>query len=258
MRSLEGYRSYTLVTLTALVGVATALNVSLGADAADATWIIQQVVAQSRGSVAVRATRHLEAGAVSGKHHGWMDVETTLASSGAFSWSVLGEGGSERTREKVFRAVLEAEADAWRAGARDAAALTEENYQFVSDGPVDNGKLRVRLIPRRSDSKLVTGTLIVSSDGYPLLLEGKLAKSPSFWVKSVTVVKRFGRIGNVALPISIESLADVRMVGQSSFSMRYKYTSINGRNVGHTTSSTSGFGPSPEILALHAQLNVAQ
>ena len=51
---------------------------------------------------------------MAGSHRGWMDVEASVSPSGAFSWNVLGEGGSERTREKVFRAVLAAEAEAIR------------------------------------------------------------------------------------------------------------------------------------------------
>jgi hypothetical protein len=260
MRSLEASRSHTLVTaVAAFMGLAGVLNIGLAADAEEADSLIQQVVNQTtRSGFAVRASRHLEAGSVSGKHRGWMDIDTTATPAGDFSWTVIGEGGSERTRDKVFRAVLETEAQAWRAGARDNAALSLANYQFVNEGVAGDGQTRVRLTPRRADSKLVNGTLIVSADGHPVLLEGKLAKSPSFWVKSVTVVKRYALLGGVSLPVSIESLADVKMVGQASFSMRYRYTSVNGRNVGHSTAATPKFGPSPQIIALHAQFNDGQ
>ena len=122
MRSSGATRSHTFVTaLTAIVGLAGVLNIGLAATAprSSGTALIRRVVAQTtRSGIAVRATRHLEAGTVAGSHRGWMDVETSVSPSGAFSWNVLGEGGSERTREKVFRAVLAAEAEAWRAGAR--------------------------------------------------------------------------------------------------------------------------------------------
>lgn len=182
-----------------------------------------------------------------------MDVETSVTPNGTFTWNVLGEGGSERTREKVFRELLEAESTAWRAGARDAAAISPANYAFV---PISQTKLQLK--PKRADSKLVDGVLTVSADGHPVLLEGRLAKSPSFWVRSVTIVKRYGRVGGVSLPVVIESLADVKMFGKSSFSMRYNYSTINGRTVGHTASSSPAFGPSPQLLALHAQLTESQ
>ena len=247
-----------VIAITALAYLATMINASVTLTAEEIEALIQRVVAQTtRSDITVSAVRHLEAGTVSGKHRGWMNVETSALPSGSFNWNVIDEGGSERTREKVFRAILEAEEESWREGARDAAALSLENYEFTVLGSSD-GQLRLQLKPRRNDPKLVTGTLMVSADGYPVQLEGKLAKSPSFWVRSVTVVKRYAQIAGVALPISIESLADVKLFGQSSFSMQYNYRAVNGRTVGHAASAASGFGPSPQILALHAQLHESQ
>ena len=256
MRLTEASRRHTTLTaVAALVGIASVLTSGVAAEFDETTdGFIQRVIAETtRSGIAVHATRHLEAGTVSGKHRGWMDVETTVAPNGAFSFNVLGEGGSERTREKVFRGVLEAESTAWRAGSRDAAALSLANYEFI---PISETKIQLK--PRREDSKLVDGILTVNADGHPLMLEGRLAKSPSFWVRSVTIMKRYTRVGGVSLPIVIESLADVKMFGKSSFSMRYQYSTVNGRNVGHTASSAPSFGPSPQLLALHAQLTEGQ
>jgi hypothetical protein len=256
MRLTEAtYRHTTLTAVAALVGITSLLTTGVAAEFDEtADGFIQRVIAETtRSGIAVRATRHLEAGTISGKHHGWMDVETRVGADGSFAWNVLGEGGSERTREKVFRAVLETESTAWRAGSRDAAALSLSNYEFV---PISQTKLQLK--PRREDSKLVEGVLTVSSDGHPVMLEGRLAKSPSFWVRSVTIVKRYTRVGGVSLPVVIESLADVKMFGKSSFSMRYNYTTVNGRNVDHTASTAPAFGPSPQLLALHAQLSEGQ
>lgn len=195
---------------------------------------LQRVIAQStRSGFTVLATRTMNAGTKSGKHQGWMSVETMQSSAGQFTWNVIDEGGSERTRNKVFRELLKAEAEAWRAGSKDGAALTTANYEFAPM-PASNGQVRIQLTPRREDPRLVVGTLTVSPDGYPVLLEGRLAKSPSFWVKSVSVVKRFTRIGGIALPTAIESVADVRMVGQAHFSMAYAYREVDGHTVTHS------------------------
>jgi hypothetical protein len=259
MRQSEASRRQSAVTaLAALVGLAGVLNVGVALDAEEIDALIQRVVSQTtRSGIAVRGTRHLEAGTVSGKHRGWMDVETSVTPSGVFSWSVVREGGSERTRDRVFKAVLEAEGAAWRAGARDATALSLDNYEFI---PLDSndGRMRLQLKPRRADSKLITGTLTVNDDGHPLLLEGRLAKSPSFWVRSVTIVKRYARVGGVSLPVVIESLADVKMFGKSSFSMHYHYSAVDGRSVGHSASAAPAFGPSRQLLALYAQLHESQ
>jgi hypothetical protein len=244
------HRVAAILTVAAMAGLASAFDVSLSAeDAASADALIQMVVAQTtRAAVSTRALRELRAGTTSGKHHGWMEVETVMNPSSGLTWRVLEEGGSERTRNKVLRQVLQAEAASQRNGS-DATALTPENYSFQPLAPQCADQLNIRLIPRRDDDKLIDGVLTVSPDGYPLQLEGKLAKSPSFWVRTVTIVRRYGRIAGVALPISLESTAEVRLVGQSSFTMRYDYREVNGERILHSTATDPAFRSSADMLA---------
>ena len=242
------------VVMVAAVGAATMFDARLTAEeSADSDGLIQRVLAETtRSGVAVRATRELRAGTLGGKHQGWMLVETSVTPSGAFSWNVINEGGSERTREKVFYELLKTEADAWREGLRGSAAVSLANYQFSSLPSTRPGQVQIRLTPRRADSKLIDGTLTATEDGCPVRLEGKLAKSPSFWVKSVTIVKHYSRIAGVALPTSIEFLADLKMFGRSTFTMRYRYSEVNGKSVSHAVASAPFVGPTAEILALHS------
>ena len=230
MRS-DARRTAHVIYAVAAMGYLALPSAEMRADeSASSDGFIQSVLAQTtRSGLAIRAIRDLRAGTVSGKHQGWMTVETSATPSGAFSWTVVTEGGSDRTREKVLCAVLETEAAAWRAGSRDQAALTLENYQFTRLPSGRAPHVQIRLKPRRHDSKLIDGILTVHSDGYPILLEGTLAKSPSFWVKSVRIIKHYGRFAGVALPTTVESHADLRMFGRSTFTMRYRYQEVNGR-----------------------------
>jgi hypothetical protein len=234
-RVMRPYQSDRIV-VAATVAVVAALVTTNTVASADGVGIepnfISRVVAQTtRSGLAIRGTRDLRAGTVSGKHHGWMRVETTLTPAGHFSWTVLEEGGSSRTREKVLQAVLQTEAASARDGDKDAAALTPANYTFSPLERTANGEVRIRLTPRREDSRLIEGILTVSSEGYPVRLEGTLAKSPSFWVKSVRVVKHYGRFAGVALPTVVESTADLKLFGKSTFTMRYDYQEVNGRSI---------------------------
>ena len=218
-------------TAAVMVGVSSLLGNDVEAESRSLEQsFIQRVVAQTtRTGLAVRSIREMNAGTASGKHKGWMRVATTLTPAGAFSWSVIEEGGSSRTREKVLRAVLETEAESCRGGDRDSAALTPANYTFTPLSEARGGEVQIRLEPRRQDPKLIDGVLTVSADGYPVRLEGKLAKSPSFWVKSVHVVKHYGRFAGVALPTVVQSTADLKLFGTSTFTMRYSYQEVNGR-----------------------------
>lgn len=213
------------------------------------------VVQRALAAFAERATQHqtirrLRAGTLKGKHTGWLDAEVAVEPERGLSYRVLGEGGSERTRQKVLRGVLDAERDTvdnWERG-----AITPANYEFAPDvdaGP--DGLRRVRVIPRRDDPRLVDGVLTVTPAGRPLTLEGRLAKTPSFWVRSVTVIRRFDTIDGLTLPVAVESLADLRFVGPSAFSMVYEYRAVNGVPVNDSATSRES-GPSSYLLALHA------
>lgn len=244
------HRVASIVTVAAMVGLASGFDVSLGAEAVEsAEALIEKVVAQTtRTGISARAFRELRAGTTTGKHHGWMEVETFMNPSTGLTWRVLEEGGSERTRDKVLREVLQAEAASQRNGA-DTTALTTDNYLFEPSTLQRGSPLKIRLTPRRTDDKLIDGVLTVSADGYPIRLEGKLAKSPSFWVRSVTIVRCYERFAGVALPISLESIADVRMVGRSSFTMRYDYREVNGERIPHSLTAAPSFRSSADNLA---------
>src|SRR5262245_2301962 len=130
MPAPQAYRLTAATTVAVIVGIAVLLDIPLKADGDEASLdLIQRIIAQSKSGVALRAIRDLRAGTRSGKHLGWMQVETVLSPTGGFSWTVLDEGGSERTRTKVFRELLDAETEAVRSR-RDDAAITADNYTF--------------------------------------------------------------------------------------------------------------------------------
>ena len=60
-------------------------------------------------------------------------------------------------------------------------------------------------------------------------VEGRLAKSPSFWTRSVDVVRHYARRAGRQVPVEVQSLADVKVVGPTQFVMKYEYESVNGQ-----------------------------
>jgi hypothetical protein len=62
-------------------------------------------------------------------------------------------------------------------------------------------------------------------------LQGQLAKSPSFWIKNVGIVRTYDRIAGVVVPIALTSTAQVRMLGAATLRMTYIYSEIDGRAV---------------------------
>ena len=58
---------------------------------------------------------------------------------------------------------------------------------------------------------LVSGKMFLQpDDGSLVRLQGVLAKSPSFWIKNVEIVRSYARIEGTVVPVSLESNAQVR------------------------------------------------
>lgn len=180
-----------------------------------------------------RALRHLEAENDHFEKSAWMDVWTEADRTHGFQYTVLKAGGSGYIRSRVFVATLETEQKAWQSGAPDRAGFTSENYVFEDRGPQPDGLASVGLKPRRKDMLLVEGSIFLSPEDADLVrLEGRLSKAPSFWTRRVDIVRRYGRFAGVRMPVSLESTANVRIAGRSTFRMTYQYRTVNGIAVG--------------------------
>ena len=69
------------------------------------------------------------------------------------------------------------------------------------------------------------------ADGRLVRLEGRLAKSPSFWAKNVDIVRRYQCIHGAVVPVELNSTAQLRFLGGATFRMTYAYSQINGQPV---------------------------
>ena len=186
--------------------------------------------------VAYRALRHLEARNDRFHARAWMDVWTEFDEAHGMRFEVVAEGGNGYIRSHVLHAALEGEQKMWEAHAPQRASLTEENYRFEATRPVADGLAPLDVKPRRKDVLLVDGTLYVDAgDGELRRIEGRLSKTPSFWTRSVEIVRSYRRMAGVRVPVSIESVAHVLVAGRSTFAMTYAYQTINGQHVGDPT-----------------------
>jgi hypothetical protein len=181
-----------------------------------------------------RALRHLEARNDKFEKSAWMDVWTEGDASG-FRFVVIGEGGSEYIRTKVFRASLETEQKMWASGEPDKATVTLANYVFEArSAQQPDGLLSLAMKPRRKDILLVDGSIFLNpDDGELVRMEGRLSKAPSFWARRVEIVRWYQRIAGFRMPTALESVAHVMIAGPSTFKMTYEYETINGQRVGN-------------------------
>lgn len=193
--------------------------------------IVDQFLAEGeKPPVRYRALRRLEAASPKLNESAWIEAVTQYDPVAGFQYAIAARGGSERIVRRVLAPVLEKEReqssrDEWR-----KSTLSRANYDFGVGGRTPDGLLKMQLIPRRRDSRLVLGSALLTTTSADLVrVDGRLSKSPSFWVKWVDVSRTYAPIGGSMMPIAVESTADVRIAGISTFSMTYDYEMVDGR-----------------------------
>jgi hypothetical protein len=177
-----------------------------------------------------RAYRRMHAECDRVEQEGWLEAWTEYDGR-AMRYEIVSQRGSETVVNRVLKTVLRREQELVAEGGDVRGALTPLNYEF-SDGDVENGMRYVILKPKRKDVLLVDGRMVLSQDGRDLLrVEGRLAKNPSFWTSLVNIIRHYARLDGVRVPVAVESVAKVKLVGTSRMDVHYEYESINGRPV---------------------------
>jgi len=180
------------------------------------------------------AFRRLEAENAKSGRQGWLEARTTVGNDGHLVVEVLAEGGSEYIRNKVLRAALEAEQNLVAKRLPVQPPTPPDAYECADRQPDESGLLRVPLRPRRKGGEsLVIGHMFLQpSTGDVVRVSGRLARNPSFWISQVDVEWLYARVHkDTVLPVSLSSIAKVKMFGLSTFRMTYDYLSVDGEPV---------------------------
>ena len=207
------------------------MSASVGAvipDPADES--IRRFLARDDAQHPYEALRRLDAR--NGDRTGWMEANTAYSARTGFRYQITAEGGSGSIRDKVLRKMLEGEREVIALGETARSAIQPENYILRANGVDADGLANVALSPRRKERVLLSGTMFLRPrHGDLVRLEGRLAKSPSFWIKNVDIVRTYERINGVIVPVKLESRAQVRFLGAATLQMTYRYSAIDGRPV---------------------------
>ena len=196
------------------------------------------------------ATRMLVARSAKLNKLGWLEVYTTFREGDGLAYSVTREGGDRGIRNRVLRKALDSEVEMSAPARAHRVAITDANYHIASHGD----RQTLRLAPRRDEPMLIDGIAKVDARGRLMKVEGRLAKSPSFWIRSITVRRMYQAVSGHTLPVLVESVADVKLAGSCEFSMWIDYTSVNGQRVERAvTRPPPTPEPSPLLIALQQQ-----
>ena len=180
--------------------------------------------------VSYQARRRLEASSSKLKESAWMEAVTEYDPAAGFTYSIVAQGGSERIQRRVLKAVLETEregVDARRVAQSESVAR-ELRVQFRRSCGRRHAENAVDAAP--AGSRLVLGSA---------LLTANVRKSGSCRRPSIEVALILGAVGERLTQLCsdrrlddagrVESTADVRIAGMSTFSMTYDYQMVDGR-----------------------------
>jgi hypothetical protein len=181
--------------------------------------------------VQYRAFRRMHAKSERFNQEGTVEAWTEM-NGRSFTFEIVREEGSDYIRNKVLKTLLQREQEIVLDGLVGRAALSDANYEFSEPDRHGDGVRYILLKPKRKDVLLVDGRMVFSQDGSELLrVEGRLAKNPSFWTSAVNVIRHFATLDGVRVPVSVETIAKVKVAGRSHMQVSYEYESINGRAV---------------------------
>lgn len=161
------------------------------------------------------------------RHHkrAEMLVRMTCLRDGSKQFETISEAGWGGARKHVFPRLLEAETEASQPGLRERSRLIPENYVFEMVGTeyVDERPAYVIAIaPKTPNKYLMQARIWIDADEFAIVrIEGKPAKNPSFWTKSVHFVHKYEKRGSFWFPVSDRSVTDVRIFGSTEVTIEY-------------------------------------
>ena len=154
-----------------------------------------------------------------------MLVRINCREDGLKEFETVSESGWGAALHHVFPRLLESERDASRPGTRQRSRITHENYSFQMVGTDHiNGRPSyvMAVTPKSNSNYLIQGRIWVDADDYAIVrIEGKPAKSPSFWIKSVQFVHTYKKAGPFWFPESDHSVTDARIFGATQLTIDY-------------------------------------
>jgi hypothetical protein len=140
---------------------------------------------------------------------------------------------AEGLQERVLHRILDGEVEAASKKSEDSS-ISPENYQITPLG-YDTIKGRrcmlVSLTPLKKSRTLIEGRAWIDErEAAPVRIEGRTAKSLSFWVGRPYIVQDFRKVGDFWLSSENHSVADVKMIGKTELQISFIDYAVTPKN----------------------------
>jgi len=154
-----------------------------------------------------------------------MVVKVECLDNGSKQFETVSTSGWGAARSHVFPRLLESEREASSPGLHERSRITPANYSFALAGREainQRPAYVIEIAPKTQNKYLIQGRIWVDAEEYAIVrIEGKPAKNPSFWIKSVRFVHAYQKTGPFWLPVSDRSVTDARFIGSTELTIEY-------------------------------------
>ena len=142
-------------------------------------------------------------------------------------FKIVSQTGSSLIHGRVFKPLMDSEAEAAASRNRQDSAITPANYTFslIGEEDVDGHHcFALQVTPKRSEKYLFKGKIWIHATEFAVVrIEGQPAKNPSFFIKQVNFTRRYQKVGDFWLPIRDESVSQIRLFGTNILTVDYNY-----------------------------------
>lgn len=156
---------------------------------------------------------------------GSMEALRAISKLGKVTYDALKFEGDGTVKNQVLVRYLTAEAESYDSP-NPRLAVNRENYKFKNKGlQIKDGRqvYVLELNPRRKEVGLFKGEVWLDPETMlPVREAGRFVKSPSVFIKKLEFVRHYEIRDGLAVPVSMKSFADTRIVGRTELNIDYE------------------------------------
>jgi hypothetical protein len=178
----------------------------------------QRAERQSSELPSYSAVTRISAELPQSKQSGVFELERHYAAPKTLQFVPVQFSGDGFVKHNVINRLLQQEVD--RTEKQDGAqtAISDKNYRFTYKGAseIEGRSVHVYQVkPRTTLAGLFKGHVYLDAlTGALLRAEGKVERTPSFFIKKIEFVTDYADLNGFSLPIRIHSVADARIIGR--------------------------------------------
>ena len=147
------------------------------------------------------------------------ELKRRYTAPSVLEFTPIRSSGDKFVKSNVIVRLLQSEVDHVRRREQAQTAISSENYKFSYKGRSRLNDANVHVYdvkPRHKRVGLFKGKIFVeASSGRLLRAQGRIVKSPSFFIKKIDFVQDYATVDGFTFPVHIHSEAETRLVGKA-------------------------------------------